>query len=512
MATPNAPSTGPIGTAGTILYTMGANSQEQAWTRNVVAGSLIKNPYTKLAGGMLGGKPIMTHGEFKNLRGQTVNITVEAPLGGPGRQGSGQARSGYGENIKRYVFSVTMGNHWNGISQNNITAAQTVMGLGSFDLNVRDKLKPWFAQAHAWMTQAELRANAATNTARLRIWGGGRISTAQLGGADTADQNLFRKISEKLTENQAMPFAVAKKNNQEIEKFLQLAPSKALEDLHASGAWQTLLSQSGVRGADNYLFTGEMPEWAGSCIVPWQVQNTTADGPQGCFSAPVAYLGETIAAGTAAFTVKGGGNTTAAALTDRLYFLFFPGAAFTMFEQTKIAQETGTTKYLLARDITTGKFAFMSYTTTDGNTITGVQKLAAAAAGGINVTTLGAITYNSTSNAVSTAWNGKLLDMDSQALTVGSPIWPCNDKGQCFVDIEAMGQHAFTQGWGSIDGVALGRRTINNDDDHQRFKEIGFEEQWGINGVRDANGLYSSIVLATVAWNPDGAPTDIPSL
>jgi len=330
------------------------------------------------------------------------------------------------------------------------------------------------------------------------------------GGADTADQNLFRKISEKLTDNQAMPFSVAKRNNQEIEKFLQLAPSKALEDLHATGAWQTLLSQSGVRGADNFLFTGEMPEWAGSCIVPWQVQNTSADGPQGCFSAPVAYLGETIAAGTGAFTVKGGGNTTAAALTDRLYFLFFPAAAFTMFEQTKIAATTGTTYYLLSRDITTGKFAFMSYTTNGGNTITGVSKLAAAAAG-TNVTTLGSITYSTGAAPTGTPWAGKLLDFDTQALTVGSPIWPCNAKGQCFVDIEAMGQHAFTQGWGAIDGVAMGRRTINNDDDHQRYKEIGFEEQYGITGVRDANGLYSSICQATVAWNPDGAPTDIPS-
>ena len=508
MAIPNAPTT------ATIVGTMGANSQEQAWTRNVVAGALGKNPYTRLSGGMMGGKPIMTHGEFKNLRGQTVNITVEAPLGGAGVQGSAATRSGLGENIKRYVFSVSMGNHWNGISQNNITAAQTVMGLGSFDLNVRDKLKPWFAQAHAWMIQAELRANAATNAARLRLWGGGRISTAQLGGADTADQNLFRKISEKLTENQAMPFAVAKKNNQEIEKFIQLAPSKALEDLHATGAWQTLLSQSGTRGSDNYLFTGEMPEWAGSCIVPWQVQNTTADGPQGCFSAPVAYLGGAIAAGTAAFTVKGGGNATAALLTDRLFFLFFPGAEFKMFEQTKIVANTAgvgnPTYYLLSRDITTGKFAFMSYQVTNGNTITGVSKLASAAAG-TNVTTLGSITFSTGAAPTGTPWAGKLLDFDSEALTIGSPIWPCNAKGQCFVDIEAMGQHALTQGWGAIDGVAMGRRTKNNDDDHQRFQEIGFEEQWGINGVKDANGLFSSILMATVAWNPDGAPTDIPS-
>jgi hypothetical protein len=504
MAVPSAPTT------AEIVSALGTNSQEQAWVRNVVAGSLGKNPFTRLSGGMMGGKPIMTHGEFKNLRGQTVNITVEAPLGGPGVQGSANTRSGNGENIKRYVFSVSMGNHWNGISQNNITAAQTVMGLGSFDLNVRDKLKPWFAQAHAWTTEAELRANAATNAARLRLWGGSRISTATLGGADTADQNLFRKISERLTENQAMPFAVAKKNNQEIEKFLIMAPSRALEDLHATGGWQTLLSQSGIRGADNYLFTGEFPEWAGSVIMPWQVQNNTGDGPQGSFCSPVAYLGggnvnaQTVAipSGTAAFTVYGGGNYAAAILTDRLYFQFFPGAEFKMFEQTKIAAETSE-KYLLGRDITTGKFFMISYTTTNGNTITGVKKLGSDNAGTV-ATTVGSVVYNSTA-----AWNTLMLDARTANITVGSPVWPCNAKGQCFVDIYGIAQHSFTQGWGAIGDTAMGRRTINNDDDHQRFKEIGFEEQWGINGVRDANGLYSGIVQATVAWNPDGAPTDI---
>lgn len=497
MANPSAPTT------AQIIASLGTKSQEQSWVRNVVAGHLAKNPFTRLSKGLLGGMPIMTHGDFKNLRGQTVNITVEAPLGGPGRQGAGQARSGYGENIKRYVFSVSMGNHWNGVSQNNITAAQTIMGLGSFDLNVREKLKPWFAQAHAWMTEAEIRANAATNAARLRLFGGGRISTATLTGADTADQNLFRKISDRLTENQAMPFAVAKKGSQEIEKFLIIAPHQALEDLHASGGWQTLMAQSGLRGADNYLFTGEMPEWAGSVILPWQVQNSTADGPQGSFSAPVLYLGTTIAAGTAAFNVHGGGNTTAAALTDRLYTLFFPGAEFTMFEQTKIASESST-KYLLGRDITTGKFAFMSYTTNNGNKITGVKKLGNGS-GGTVINTLGDISWASPG-----VWANKLLDMNTEALTVGSPVWPCNSKGQCYRDVYGIAQHCLTQMWGSVDGTtAMGRRTKNNDDDHQRFAEIGFEEQWGINGVRDANGLYSGIVMATVAWNPDGAPTNI---
>lgn len=498
MANPSAPTT------AQIVASLGPNSQMQAWTRNVVTGHLGKNPYTRLSSGLMGGKPIMTHGEFRNLRGQTVNITTQAPLGGSGRQGAGQARSGNGENRKRRVFSVTMGNMWHGVSQNNVTAAQTVMGLGNFDIETRDALKPWFAERHAWTTEAEAFRMSALNAPRLRLFGGSRISSADLTGADTADQNLLRRMTERLTNNMASPFAVAKKSGQEIEKFVTIAPSQMLQDLHETGAWQDLLAGSGLRGADNYLFTGEFPEWAGSCIIPWQVQLTTADGPQGSLSNPVAFLGKNIASGTAAFTVYGGGNSTAADLADRLYFLFFPGAEFKMFEQVKIAQETTDTKYVLGRDIVTGKFFFLSYTTTDGNTITGVKKLGSINAG-TGGTTVGSIVWGSPG-----VWDGKLHDATTTAITAGSPMWPCNAKGQCFGDLIGMGQHAFTQGWGSPDGeTAMGKRTKNNDDDHQRFAEIGFEEQWGINGVQDANGLHNGIVRATVAWHPEGAPTNI---
>lgn len=497
MATPNAPTT------AQIVANLGPNSQEQHWVRNLISGHLGKNPYTRLSAGILGGKPIMTHGNQQNLRGKTINLTSEAPLGGDGRQGSDQSRSGQGENIKRKVFSVSMGNHWNGVSQNNIAAAQTVMGYGDFDIKVRNLLKDWFAQRHAWTTEAEIFRCTLTNAARTRLYGGSKTSIADLTGADTADQNLFRRMSDTLTNNMAEPFAVAKRNGQEIERFLIIPPSFALEDLHASGAWQTLLANAGLRGEGNFLFTGEFPDWAGSAIVPWQIQNSTADGPQGSLSAPIAFLGETIAAGTASFTVKGGSNAAGAAL-DRSYFLFFPGAQFETFEQVKIAQETALTKYCLSRDITTGKFAFFSYTTTDGKTITGVKRLGSINAG-TGATTLGGLTWSSLG-----VWANKMLDTGTEALTVGSPIWPCNAKGQCFVHINAMGQHALTQMWGSVDGTtAMGKRTINNDDDHQRFKEIGFEEQWGIGGVQDANGLYSGLLTATVAWNPDGAPTNI---
>lgn len=130
-------------------------------------------------------------------------------------------------------------------------------------------------------------------------------------------------------------------------------------------------------------------------MLPWTVEVDSANGPQGCFAQPMAFLGEALDfTQTTARTVKGGGSAAAAALTDHLYFRFFPGALFSSHEVTKIAQETSDTKYALIQDKTTGKFGMISYTTTNGNTITGVSHLGATTSGA-RLITLGNVTYDS---------------------------------------------------------------------------------------------------------------------
>lgn len=492
-----------------IVSALGANSQEQHWVKEVVVGSLGRNIFAKLMGDVMGGKPIMTVNAMQNLRGVTANITVEAPLGGPGRQGSSQQRSDYGEQIKRKLYTLTMGNHWQGVKENNIARSQTVMGLGgTFDVKAKTKLKEYFAHLRPRVMEARIRRACSDNPNRCLIYAGYKTSTEDLRSAHTADTTLFKRMSNTLTNNQASPFAVARKGLQEIEKFLIVAPENtALDDLLNSDDWQTLMSNGSTRGAENVIFTGEMPEWAGSVILPWQVQTNTADGPQGALCSPIAYLGAAVTAGSAAFNLKGGGNTAAADLTDRLYFEYFPGADFTKYERAYIAAELVTTKYALIQNPTNGKFGMISYTTfTDGTTagvpnqIVGVKKLGSGAAGTV-ATTIGNVTYNGG------VWAGKHIDAMNEAFPVGSPIYPCNSYGQPFVSLYGIGKHCLIQGWGSVDGeTSLGRRTVNHNDDHQRVAEIGFEEQWGIDAALDANGLPNGLVMAYAAFNPPGLP------
>lgn len=491
-------------TTAQLIAALGSNSQEQKWVKQVVAGSLGRNPFTMMSGPMSANKAIKMTNHLRNLQGQTINVKSEAPLGGPGVQGSGATRSGQGEQLKWKMWQLTMGNHHHSVSQNNIAAVQTMLGTGSFDQKARALLKPWFGQLRSRTTEAEIIRASLANASRCVVYAGSATSIATLNGSCTVDTAMFMAMSHRLTENQATPFQVNTIDGQPVDRYSLIFPHRGLADMHNDGTWQSLIGDAGVRGPQNPLFTGKIPDWNGSYIYEWTVQLDQADGPQGALCAPIAFTGATISAGTAAFEVKGGGTTAAGALTTPLYFQFFPNAAFSSYEQTKIASATGE-QYALIWVASEAKFAFFSYTTNNGNKLTGSKKLGATNAG-TGATTVGSLTWGS----LPSAWSGKLLDMSATEIPVGAPIYPCNTKGQAFGYAYGLGRDALLGGWGSvIEGQAMGRRTINNDDDMQRLAEIGYEEQWGITAGLDANGLPSGMVLGIYAWNPPGAPTNI---
>lgn len=490
-------------TTAQIISAVGSNSQEQKWVKEIVTGSQAKNPFTEMSGPMAANKAIKVTAAMQNLQGKTVNFQSRAPLGGKGTQGSSATRSGVGEEIKFKMWQLSLGNHHHSVSQNNVAAEQTVLGQGSFDKEARGLLKPWFAQLRSRTTEAEIIRASLLNPSRLVVYPNSATSIATLTGADTVDTALFTEMSQRLTSNQARPFTCNYVDGQPIDRYALLFPHTGLKDMHIDSTWQTLMGNAHDRGSKNALFTGKIPDWYGSYIYEWVVQQDQADGPQGALCSPVAYTGATIAAGTAAFEVKGGGTTTAGALTDRNYFEFFPNAAFATYEQTKITAATGE-QYALIWLASEAKFGMIAYTTNNGNKLTGTKKLGATSAG-TGATTVGSVVWSSLG-----VWANKMVDLSATEVPVGAPVYPCNAKGQCFGYGYGLGLDALISGWGSVvPGQAMGRRTVNNDDDMQRLAQIGYEEQWGITAIQDANGLTNGLVLAIYAWNPPGAPTAI---
>ncbi len=484
-------------TTAQIVSNMGTSSQEQKWAAATILDSLNRSIFAKLMAGNAGGRALATISTLKDLRGTTHNFYVEAGLGGPGEQGAGADRTAGGENIKGAMFSLTFGNHHKSVILNRVSAAQTVVGKDA-DTRVRAKLAPWFARERESATEAEIiRACTAAGAPNIVYANSGATSIEQLRSSHYADSALFRRIGGRLADNMAKPFAVGREGSQEVHKYVILAPNRGLDELSNDNNWQTLMAQAGARGSGNYLFSGIVPDWNGSTVLPWTVQVDSANGPQGCFAQPMAFIGVALDfTQTTARTITGGGSAAAAALTDHLYYRFFPGAAFSSHEVTKITQETSEVKYALIQDKTTGKFGMFSYQVTNGNTITGVEHLGATDSGA-RKQTLGNVTYDSG------VWAGK----HTQSFAVGSKVVPCNSYGQPYVRLYGLGMDAMMHGFGSVmGGSGAGKITINNNDNMQAIFQPGFEEQWGITTQVNANSLPTGLVMAYAAYNLDGMP------
>jgi hypothetical protein len=484
-------------TTAEVIVAMGADSQEKQWAAAVILDGLSKSIFSKLMSGTAGGRAIATVSTLKDLQGQYKKFYVEAGLGGPGEQGAGTTRATGGENLKGNLFELFFGNHHKSVILNRVTAAQTVLGKNA-DTRARAKLAPWFMRERESATEAEiLKACNAAGSPNIVYANAGATSIEDLRSAHYADSALFRRIGGRLADNQAKPFAVAKEGAQDIKRYVILAPERGLDELSNDPNWQTLMAQAGMRGTGNFLFSGAVPSWNGSTVLPWTVEVDSANGPQGCFAQPMMFTGAVLDfAQTTARTITGGGSAAAAALTDHLYARFFPGAAFSSHEDTKIAQETSLTKYGLIQDKTTGKFGMFSYTTTNGNTITGVEHLGASDSGARQLQ-VGNVTYDTG------VWAGK----HTTDFAIGSKVVPCNSYGQPFVRLYGLGMDCMMHGFGGVmGGSGAGKITENKNDDMQRYFQPGFEEQWGITTYKNANNLPTGMVMAYAAYNLDGMP------
>lgn len=496
-------------TVATILTNAGTNAKQQLWSMEVSMGSLGLTQFANLlnGGGPGGSSPIRKIVDFQKLHGTKVNFRSEAPLGGTGRQGSAEERIGRGEDIKFQMYDWDIGVQWHGVKGNKISLAQTMLGVGSFDAKAKMKLKEWFAHLQSRAIEAELRRSA---TARNTYYVNNRGSINALTSTDTFMPTDAKRVSDLMAGNMATQMQIGKRKNgdQPIYSYYIMGNNRLYDDMHQSSDWQTLLSNAAVRGDDNYLFYGGLPRYGGTIMDEFTVQSNTAYGPQGCYAAPIAYLGEAIVANPVTGTVlKGGGDATGAAKTDRMYFQMFPAAAGTFFEQTKIAATTGTEHYCLIRNLTAsaatgdaGKFGMYAYQVNNGNQITLTKALRSVedTSGNISYTTVGAVTWNSG------VWTTDFL---TDQHPIGSEIIPCNSKGQPYVSGYAFGDEGLYCAYGSINGeVAMAQRTFE-DRDHGREFEIGCQMAWGVNTVEDANGLASGVALIYGAWNPVGLPT-----
>lgn len=478
------------------------NNQQVAWAEVVVRKS---NDFSLLYDNMTGrpgsGKPFIQHDDLRITSGNTVHIPLVGSTRGPGSQGSGD-RIGQEKKLTNKDFAFKVGRWWDGFAINSVALNETIIG-GKWDRISSIYLRKNLGAKKTDDMLMELFARA---TDRNTIRPNNKASRDALRTADVFSTSLILRGQNVLTSLGAKPAALGKASaGHQIRKFLFLNTQFGLESLKTSQTYLDGITHGDNRGEMNALFTGNILPWQGNPIYQWDVEDPDDIAPAGCPLLPRAFLGETITAGTAAFTVKGGGSAENAADTDVRFFGYFSNASYTGCEGVKITANTSTTRYLgiqVLSGANSGKMAFISYQVNNGNQITGVKKLGASASGTV-ATTVGNITYGTGTygdNAVA------LIDAGSDDIPVGSLIHEVNSYGVPISRGYALGEGAGVFGHGSIDGKGgIGKRTEehrNHDMDHA----IGIETVFGSRAFERIDGQPGGYVLTESALALPGWP------
>jgi hypothetical protein len=224
-----------------------------------------------------------------------------------------------------------------------------------------------------------------------------------------------------------MPGQTARsKNGQPIFKNVVVATSDALFSLDQDSAFRSILATTRSEEDARTIFDGGYTNIKGHVIKEYSPIDHDGVGAIGSPLNPKAVLGVAITAGTATFDIKGGGDATAAAETDILFFKYFPNYAYTFLVTDALTQDSDTHYLMIINPPNAAtdpnKWGMYAYTTgNNGNKITVTGRLGGSI-GGLRNTTLGSVTWNS-SASLGAAGN-------TDVHPIGSTILPCNAKGQ----------------------------------------------------------------------------------
>lgn len=432
---------------GTSLAAMDPNSVRKLWSKGAQAAEASTDFFQQMEGGSERSL-IWTQTDLSKGVGQEMTFTTESGFYNEPKYGEElfEAAADFETvDISSYPLKVDFVRN----SVRSSERMEEVMGMrGEIVSKFNVKLGEWLGRLKTEQVLATTMLKL--NVENVLYANGKTLDT--LSSADTLAWDEVVTAGQAMKPLGGLPANISGANSdQPIWAQAVVATEAALLSLKTDSDYKTVLQNGDVRGRGNTIFKGGYASIDGHTILPYNPIDHDGVGAVGSFLNPKAFLGVAVAAGTTAIDIKGGGNATDAAKTAKLFFKYFPGHAYKFvdtgaYSATDFPGSAGVdfdteTKYFLICNTSgadAGKFGMYSYTTgNNGNKITITGRLAAAASG-IAVTTLGAVTWSTG------VWASKHTD----AHPIGSLIVPCNAKGVPFGDTLFLGQAFMLRGYG----------------------------------------------------------------
>lgn len=478
------------------LVALYPGARPKIWSTVAVTAAERQNLFSKLEGAEGSRKPVWKKNDFARGKGDKITFTTLARLGGQARTG-GQTLVGAEEIAKIGDFDLQIDIKRHATGQSEKHKLLTAIQLEAEFARLLGEHSGWTMEMDMMMS---LRKMAGP---RNTIYAGNKNGFNALKTADTLQPSLIEAAGELGRTNQARAVVLNEGDSGmwTIPSYLVVSPHPALTELRGTQQWQTAMQYGAERGKKNPIFTGDFIPWDGHAILPHFIEDDDSYGPIGSPFAAKAYVGVSIAAGTAALTIQGGYDANGAALANPggagygpIYFGFFENYDWQWVEGQTANPQSGD-QYVIIYNQTdsgagdAGKFGFYRYEVNSGYTLTtasysstagikGGRLSAVANTGGADTrdTTVGNVTYNGANNTEAHPSGSLVLQSNSYGVPVGFST--------------LLGAGSCMRGYG-----AGGIKRIDNTQDYGMKKGVGYQATYGQTPFYDTNGNPKRFVL-----------------
>ena len=381
---------------------------------------------------------VVTKTETSAGNGHQVNFRTISGFYGEGKRGESLfaeatdfERNNFGE------YSAYVGVYRNATSWNEFTNEEAAI-TKELESGTPESLGNWLGRLMTETIDIRVRDKADSSS----LFTANSKGLNGLLSSDILDLNNMIAVKGQMSTLGGKAARVGMIGKQPVHKYVWGPVTEVATTLKMSSDYQGLLKYSNT-GID-YLLKGEIATLDDQIVKPYEVINHDGYGPIGSARFPMAQLGEAIAAGTAALTMKFGGDATGAARTDLLYTKAFLGYAYNWVPD-RTTEVLASNPFLGGSDFTPAKYlmvvnppnpsgsepangvGYYQYTTgNNGNQIVCTKRLSAT--GGV---------FGGTNTAVATFGTGSITPTlvatygatFAEDHPIGAMVYQCNIKG-----------------------------------------------------------------------------------
>ena len=472
---------------GDTLATMSPENQKKLWAATADMFESGKDPFMALEGGPEAVVETITN--TSKGAGHTITFPILSRFHGEGKLGEERFLSA--TDYERLVIgsnSLTVDFVRN--ASNESIRTEEHMGMRGELLNrVPELLGEWMGNKKSEHLQMEIlhRTNSENH-----VIAGNRTSVHDLLSTDTLAWDEIVDMGALMRPMGGLHAVVGTdEGGNPIFGDVVIATVSAMQSLKKDSTYKQNLREAGERGAKNRLFAGGVVMLDGHAIKEQNIVDHADDGPIGSPLQPKARLGVAITAGTGTFMIKGGGNATAAALTQIFYFKHFPKFAYRFLVTDILATSAnfwelnGDGNYYVAiinprnAPVDPDKGGFYEISANDGNQLTVAKRLGpthTAGTGVIQNSTVGGITYDANKH--------------TQVHPANALIYLATNDGLPLMCTPMLGQKALRRGYGML------RNARMRDEDEGGFGKYTYIcSVFGQAVRKDRSGRVPGIVL-----------------